>query len=98
MVIQGGVLAPESDICLLQFVVDDYDVEVALLLTIPYDHDNPDIRDDDSLSNTPSPPPQLQVSLQDFPPSRFLEREAASQVPGHRGHRGHRQYNIVQES
>ena len=47
---------------------------------------------------TPSPPRQLQVSLQDFPPSRFLEREAASQVPGHRGHRGHRQYNIVQES
>ena len=47
---------------------------------------------------TPSPPRQLQVSLQDFPPSRFLEREAASQVPGHRGHRGHRQDNIVQES
>ena len=44
---------------------------------------------------TPSLPPQLQVSLQDFPPSRFLEREAASQVPGHRGHR---QDNIVQES
>ena len=44
---------------------------------------------------TPSRPQQLQVSLQDFPPSRFLEREAASQVPGHRGHR---QDNIVQES
>ena len=46
---------------------------------------------------TPSLPRQLQVSLQDFPPSRFLEREAASQVPGHRGHRI-RQDNIVQES
>ena len=48
MVIPGGVLAPESDICLLQFVVDDYDVEVALLLAIPDDHDHPDIHDDEN--------------------------------------------------
>ena len=87
MVIQGGVLAPESDIRLLQFVVDDYDVEVALLLTIPDDHDNPDvhdihdnpdIHDDDGYSISAAAAPSLFARLSSVSVPRARSRFSSS--------------------
>ena len=78
MVIQGGVLAPESDIRLLQFVVDDYDVEVALLLAIPDDHDNPDVHDDDGYSISAAAAPSLFARLSSVSVPRARSRFSSS--------------------